>query len=135
MVLLGFFILDHKYLFWANLGQKIKSVSWISLQNLNMLNSMVMPLFLCRPEILIFGKFGLESQNCLFKLKFGTESNSNMLNSTANFTAYCFRPEIPFLANFNSKTENCLHKMKFCNLTNARMIFIFFTRKIVLGQI
>ena len=99
-----------------------------------MLNSMVMPLFLCRPEILIFGKFGLESQNCLFKLKFGTGSNSNMLNSTANFTAYCFRPEIPFLANFNSKTENCLHKMKFCNLTNARMIFIFLPGKLCLGR-
>ena len=34
-----------------------------------------------RPEIPILGKFGPQNQNCQFKVKFHTETNSNMYNS------------------------------------------------------
>ena len=38
-----------------------------------------------RPEILYLGKFGPWNQNCQFKLKFGTQHNSNMQNSMVVF--------------------------------------------------
>ena len=37
-----------------------------------------------------FGKFGLKSQNCKFKVKFDTWTNSNMQNSVAVFTFLVF---------------------------------------------
>ena len=41
---------------------------------------MVMFPFFSRPEIACFGKFGPKNQNFQVKLKFGTETNSNMQN-------------------------------------------------------
>ena len=40
-----------------------------------------------------FGKFSPKSENCQFKLKFGTKTNSNMQNSIVVFTFSMF----PFL--------------------------------------
>ena len=39
--------------------------------------------FSLRPEIPVLGKFRPKNQNCLLKLKFGTETNSNMQNLMA----------------------------------------------------
>ena len=37
-------------------------------------------------EIPFLGKFGPKNQNCQFKLKFGTRTNSDMQNSLVMFT-------------------------------------------------
>ena len=43
--------------------------------------------FCCfRRETTFLGKFGLKNKNCQFKLKFGTQTNSNAQNSIALFT-------------------------------------------------
>ena len=48
---------------------------------------MALFIFFCaRPKTRFLGKFGQKNQNCQFKLKFGTETNSNMQNSMALFT-------------------------------------------------
>ena len=53
--------------------------------------------FVCfRLEILILCKFGPKIQNCFLRLKFGTKTNSNALNSTVLFV-FCFGGEISFL--------------------------------------
>ena len=44
-----------------------------------------MVMFICPgfgPEIHFLDKFGPKNQNCLFEMKLGTYTNSNMLNST-----------------------------------------------------
>ena len=51
-----------------------------------MQNSMEVFTFLFRKETAFLGKFGTRNQNCLFKMKFDTKTNSNMHNSTALFT-------------------------------------------------
>ena len=43
-------------------------------------------LFCFRLEISFLSKFGPKNQNCQFKLKFGTQNNSNMQNSMVVFT-------------------------------------------------
>ena len=71
-----FSVLDGKHPFWANLVQKIKTVSlswnlaprliWIWRIQWRCL------LFCFRSEKLFLGKFGPNNQNCQFQLKFGT---------------------------------------------------------------
>ena len=82
------------------------------------------------------GKFGPKSQNCQFKLKFGTQSNSNDKNSMVMLTFFCFRPEIPFLDEFGLKNQNCQFKLKFgtystLNMQTSMMVLTFsvFKRK------
>ena len=41
-------------------------------------------------EIPFLGKFGPKNQNCQFKLKFGTRTNSDMQNSLVMFTFSVF---------------------------------------------
>ena len=55
------------------------------------------------PEITFTGKFGLKNQNCLFKLKFGTWTNSNVPHSMVVDTFFCFRPELSILDKFCRK--------------------------------
>ena len=64
-------------------------------------------------EIPFLGKFDQKSQNCQFKLKFGTQTNSNMQNSMAVFTFFCFRRKTLFLGKFGTKNQNCQFKLKF----------------------
>ena len=45
-------------------------------------------IFSFQPEILFLGKFGQKYQNCQFKLKFGTETNSNVQNSMVVFILF-----------------------------------------------
>ena len=49
-------------------------------------------------RLLFCGKFGPKIQNYLFKVKFGTKTNSNMQNSMVMFTFFVFKLEIPFLS-------------------------------------
>ena len=44
--------------------------------------------FSFQPEIPFLGKFGQKYQNCQFKLKFGTETNSNVENSMVVFILF-----------------------------------------------
>ena len=48
-------------------------------------------------------KVGPKNQNCLFKMKFGKYTNSNMLNSIMMFLFLCFLTEVPFLDKFGPK--------------------------------
>ena len=41
-------------------------------------------MFCFRLEVSVLGRFGLNSQNCQFKLKSGTYTNSNLQNSLVN---------------------------------------------------
>ena len=61
------------------------------------------------------------SQNCQFKLKLGTQTNSNMLNSMARFTFFVFDWNYPFQANLVKKNHNCQFKLKCSTLTNQNM--------------
>ena len=61
----------------------------------------------------LLDKFDKKSQNCQFKLKFRTSTNSDMLNAKALFTFFCFRPETPFLGKFGPKNQTCPFKLKF----------------------
>ena len=58
-------------------------------------------------------KFGSKKWNWQFKLKFGTQFNSNMQNSMLILT-FCFWSEILFLGNLVQKIANCQFKLKFC---------------------
>ena len=42
-----------------------------------------------------------------FKLKFGTETNSNMYNSMVMFIFFNFRSKISFLGKFGPKNYDC----------------------------
>ena len=63
------------------------------------------PLML-RPKIPISGKCGQKNQNSQYKMKFGTYTNLNMLNSEVTFIFPAF------LGKFGRKNWNCLFKMK-----------------------
>ena len=54
-------------------------------------------LFCFKPETLFLGKFGPKNENCQFKLKFGTKTNSNMQNSMVVFTFSVLYWKHPFL--------------------------------------
>ena len=43
-----------------------------------------------RPKILFLGEFDPKCQNCLCKMKLGTQSNSNMQNAMVMFTLFVF---------------------------------------------
>ena len=45
------------------------------------------------------GKFGLRIQNCLFKVKFNNNTNSNMQNSIVMFILFVLEWKHPFWAN------------------------------------
>ena len=77
-------LLEHKYPFWASLVQKIKviylslslvpGVIWICWIQWWCL------LFYFIPEIPFWARFGQKTQNCSFKVKFGTYTTSNLWN-------------------------------------------------------
>ena len=62
--------------------------------------------FLCFwPEISFLSKFGPKIQNCQFKLKFGTETNSNKQNSMVLFTFSVFNRKYPFWVSLVQKLK------------------------------
>ena len=77
MMMLNFFVFDHKYLSRANLFPKIENclfkVKFDTKTNSNMQNSMAGVYFICfgLKIATLFGKFGPKSCNCQFKLKIG----------------------------------------------------------------
>ena len=56
-------------------------------------------------EIPYLGKFGPKNQNCHFKLKFGTYTNSNLQNSMVMFILSLFDRKYPFRANLDQKIK------------------------------
>ena len=116
-----------------------------------MQNSMVISTFFVLTGIFFFfffffAKFVPKGHNCQFKLRFGTQINSDMQNSVVVFTFYLdwscpsklkfiiynlgFSPEIPFLSKFGPKSQNCLFKVKFGtqtsqNMQNSMMLLTF----------
>ena len=66
--------------------------------------------FHSRPEIPFSGKFDAKIQNCLFKVKFGTPTNSNMQNSMMMFTFSVFDQKY---AKFNGNVQFFLFDWKY----------------------
>ena len=100
-----------------------------------MQNAMLVSIFRLWSKIgLNMYKFGPINRSCQFKLKIGTQTNSNMKNSIMIFIFLCFRPEVYFFLEICSKNQNCLLKLKFriqinLNMQNSMVIFIFLVRK------
>ena len=95
-----FSVFDWRYPFWANLVQKTKIVSFrwnLTPRLIRICNSVYLVCF--RLEILSLDKLGPKNQNCQFKLKFGSDINSNMQNSMVIFTFFVFDWRYPFWAN------------------------------------
>ena len=61
----------------------------------------------------LLSKFGPEIQNCQFKLKFPTVTNSNMQNSMVMFPFSFLDWKYLFLDKFGPKSPNYLFKVKF----------------------
>ena len=88
-------VLDWKHPFWVSLAQKMKivSFSWNLIHSLTQIwrTQWWCSLFLFFNDTPFYGKFVSKNQNCLLKLKFGTQTNLNMLDL---FCKYC--PKNPF---------------------------------------
>ena len=100
VVMFTFSVFDWRYPFWANLVQKTKIVSFrwnLTPRLIRICNSVYLVCF--RLEILSLDKLGPKNQNCQFKLKFGSDINSNMQNSMVIFTFFVFDWRYPFWAN------------------------------------
>ena len=74
-----------------------------------------------RLEIPFLGKFVPKNQNFQFKLKFGTQTNSNMENSMAGVYCFCFRPATTCLGKFDPKYQKCQFRLKCGSQTNSNM--------------
>ena len=100
-----------------------------------MQNAMLVSIFRLWSKIgLNMYKFGPINRSCQFKLKIGTQTNSNMKNSKVMFIFFCFRPEVYFFLELYSKNQNCLLKLKFriqinLNKQNSMEIFMFLVPK------
>ena len=65
-----------------------------------MQNSLVIFTFFCfRRQVPFSKKLGPKNQSCQFKLKFGTQNNSNQQNSIVKFTFSEFNRKYPFWVN------------------------------------
>ena len=74
-----------------------------------------------RLEIPFWDKFGPKLQNCLFKLKFGTETILNLLNLMVILNFSCLDQKYPFWGNLVQKIQNCLFNVEFRTNTNLNM--------------
>ena len=89
--------------------------------------------FFCfRLEIPLLGKFGPKNQNCHFKLKIGTNNNSNMQSSVVMLTFSIFNMKYPFWAYLAQKTKNVSlswnfvpRPMQVCRIKWC-LLFVFF---------
>ena len=101
MMIFTLFASDWNSPFWTNLVQKIKilSLTWSLLLRLIRICRMQWwyLLFVFKPETPFLGKLDPINQNCQFKPKFGTKTNSNMQNSMVVFTFSAFYRKNPFL--------------------------------------
>ena len=104
--------------------------------DLNMQNSMVVFIFFWfRLEILFLGKFGPESQNCQFKLKFGTKTNLNMHNSVLLFIFSVFDWKYPFMVYFFLEVEVWYGEFQICRIYQSFTFFRFWPDILFLGKI
>ena len=74
------------------------------------------------------GKFSSKNQNCQFKLKFGTQTNSNMQSSVVLFTFSDFDHKYPFWVNLARKIKIVSLSLKFgtqpnLNMQNSMLMF------------
>ena len=97
--------------FCANMLQKIKIVTstWKLVSKLIPWWCSVFP-FLTGNTLLV--KFVPKKQDCQFKLKFGTETNSSIQNSIVAITFSVFDQKISFLGRFGPKNQNYQFKLK-----------------------
>ena len=117
----SFSIINQKHPFWTNLVQKLKIVSF----TLSLVPRLIpiwriqwwYSVFLFRLEIPFLGKFGPKTQNCWFKLKFGTYTNYYKQHSMVVFSFFCFRP-----ASFVQK----IHLAFWCYLVNVWAVYLAF---------
>ena len=79
-------------------------------------------------EIFFLEKFGPKKLNCLFKIKFGTQTCSNMLDSMMMFKFSLLDEKWSFLGMFSPKNYNWLFKMKFGTLINLNMLNLSWSR-------
>ena len=77
-------------------------------------------LFCFQLEMPFLGKFGPKTQNYQFKLKFCTQTNSNMQISIVMFTFSVFDLKYLFWENLVQKNQNCQSELKF----RTRLIWI-----------
>ena len=125
MVVFTFSVLERKHHFWANLVQKIKIVSlrWKLLPRqiwyADMQISMVV-FFRFRRKILFLGKFRTKIQNCLFKMKFGAQTNLNMRNSIVICILFVLDQKTLF-GQIWSQIKNCFFIVNFGSQTNSNM--------------
>ena len=90
--------------------------------------------FICFRSFL--GEFVQKNQNCRFKMKFSTQTNSNIQKLIVNFTFSVFNQEYPFLEKCCPKNKYYQFKLKFCtkpysNMHNSMVMIIscFLDRK------
>ena len=79
--------------------------------------------------ILFFDKFDPKNQNCLFKLKFGTKTDSNIHNLMGMLYFSAFDKKYLFLGNLLEKNQNCWGwnlKPRIIRICTIRWWFSFF---------
>ena len=146
MMLFSFLVFKWKWLFGANLVQKIKIVTLCS----NLVPTLIRicrthwcdSLFCFWVEIPFLGKFGPKSQNSRFKLKFGTYTKSNMQNSMVMFKFFVFDWKYPFWANLIQKVKiiswslNLVARLiRICIIQWCCSLFWFLSGNALFGQI
>ena len=99
-----------------------------------MRNSMLMITFSVFDWKYLFGQVWSKNQNCQFKVKIGTQTNSNMKNSIVKLFFFLFSTESILFLEICSKNQDCLLKLKFriqinLSMQNSKVNFIFLVRK------
>ena len=140
-----FSVFNWNYAFWANLVQKtkIENVSWnlvfilIRIRRIQRWCS-----FYCfRLEIPFLDKLDPKNQNCQFKLKFRTSTNSNMQNAVVQFFFSVLDRKHPFWANlfqkikiFSLSWNLVLRVIRICRVQWCCSLFLFYTRNTLFGK-
>ena len=94
-------------------------------------NSLVMLTFsVLDQKYLFWGRFSPKKQNFQVKVKFDTQTNSNLHNSMMMFTFLVLDRKYRFQVKFGPKWQNCQFLLKFGSYTNSSMkdsmvMFIF----------
>ena len=96
----------------------------------------------CHRKFPFLGKFCQKNQNWQFKLKFGTQTNSNMQNSMALFIFSVLDRKHPFWANLAQKIEvvslswNLIPRLiRISRIQWRSSLFLFETENTLLGQL
>ena len=125
MAMFIFFVFDRKYLFWANLVQKVKIISW-SWNLVARLIRICIIQWCCSPFWFLSGNDFLEQ---IWSKKSKLSLYAQILVPTLIRicrthwcdSLFCFWLEIPFLGKFGPKSQNSRFKLKFGTYTNSNM--------------